>query len=194
MGRPTRLLVLPALAGAIALGYFLPHSSSSRTVIETAAAATTDPPSSGAHWIPFQDRGPKPTTTTLAPPPTSKPPPSTTLPRPAQTLPEPPRQPSTPSTTVIAAPASTAPSAASGGSLASDFACIARYESSDSNDDTGNGFYGYFQIEESTWAAYGGGPGTPNDYSYGQQLAVAERILAGSGWGAWPNTSRMCGL
>jgi LysM repeat protein len=92
------------------------------------------------------------------------------------------------SQSVSAAPA--APSAPSSGGT---WACIARGESGTTNDNTGNGYYGYFQISPSTWAAYGGS-GLPSDYSYGQQLAVAQRIQAGSGWGQWPNTSRACGV
>jgi LysM repeat protein len=88
---------------------------------------------------------------------------------------------------VSAAPA--APTASPSGV----WACIAQKESTTTNDNTGNGYYGYFQISPATWAAYGGS-GLPSDYSYGQQLAVAQRIQAGSGWGQWPNTSRACGV
>src|SRR6476661_9473790 len=52
---------------------------------------------------------------------------------------------------------------------------------------TGNGFYGGLQFTQSTWAAYGG-----TEYASradlatkDQQIAVAEKTLAGQGWGAW---------
>jgi hypothetical protein len=56
-----------------------------------------------------------------------------------------------------------------------------------------NGFWGGLQFLPSTWFAYGGGPFDgmgPFPYSAGQQIAVAERILAGQGPSAWPNCFR----
>jgi len=50
---------------------------------------------------------------------------------------------------------------------------------------TGNGFYGGLQFTLSTWAAYGG-TGAPQNASRSEQIAVAERVLAGQGKGAWP--------
>jgi len=50
---------------------------------------------------------------------------------------------------------------------------------------TGNGFYGGLQFTLSTWAAYGG-RGAPQNASRSEQIAVAERVLAGQGKGAWP--------
>jgi len=50
---------------------------------------------------------------------------------------------------------------------------------------TGNGFYGGLQFTLSTWAAYGG-RGAPQNASRSAQIAVAERVLAGQGKGAWP--------
>jgi len=50
---------------------------------------------------------------------------------------------------------------------------------------TGNGFYGGLQFTLSTWAAYGG-RGAPQNASKSAQIAVAERVLAGQGKGAWP--------
>lgn len=58
---------------------------------------------------------------------------------------------------------------------------------------TGNGFYGGLQYTLSTWRAYGG-VGMPNHASREAQIAVAERVLAGQGWGAWPACSRKLGL
>ncbi len=50
---------------------------------------------------------------------------------------------------------------------------------------TGNGFYGGLQFTLSTWAGYGG-RGAPQNASKSEQIAVAERVLAGQGKGAWP--------
>jgi len=66
---------------------------------------------------------------------------------------------------------------------------IANCESSgDWAADTGNGFYGGLQFTESTWLAYGGGQYAQyaNDATESQQIAVAEKVLAGQGIGAWP--------
>jgi resuscitation-promoting factor RpfA len=58
---------------------------------------------------------------------------------------------------------------------------------------TGNGFSGGLQFTPSTWAAYGG-TGAPESASREQQIAVAERVQAGQGWGAWPACSAKLGL
>ncbi|MGW6537146.1 transglycosylase family protein [Streptomyces sp. NPDC055051] len=57
---------------------------------------------------------------------------------------------------------------------------------------TGNGYYGGLQFSASTWAAYGGTAyaSTANQASKSQQIAVAEKVLAGQGKGAWPS----CGV
>ncbi|KJK57090.1 LysM peptidoglycan-binding domain-containing protein [Saccharothrix sp. ST-888] len=61
---------------------------------------------------------------------------------------------------------------------------------------TGNGFYGGLQFTSSTWKAYGGGQyaGQANQASKGQQIAVAEKVLASQGPGAWPVCSVNAGL
>ncbi|MFG2354571.1 transglycosylase family protein [Streptomyces sp. NPDC048521] len=53
---------------------------------------------------------------------------------------------------------------------------------------TGNGYYGGLQFSASTWAAYGGTQyaGTADKASKAQQIAVAEKVLAAQGKGAWP--------
>ena len=51
--------------------------------------------------------------------------------------------------------------------------------------DTGNGDYGGLQISAATWDA-NGGVGLPSQASPEQQIAVAKRIMASSGPGAWP--------
>ncbi|WP_045732051.1 transglycosylase family protein [Pseudarthrobacter chlorophenolicus] len=58
---------------------------------------------------------------------------------------------------------------------------------------TGNGFSGGLQFTSSTWQAYGGS-GSPADASREQQIAVAERVQASQGWGAWPSCSSQLGL
>lgn len=50
---------------------------------------------------------------------------------------------------------------------------------------TGNGAYGGLQIKQATWQA-NGGVGSPADATPQQQIAVANRILANQGPGAWP--------
>jgi resuscitation-promoting factor RpfA len=53
---------------------------------------------------------------------------------------------------------------------------------------TGNGYHGGLQFSQSTWAAHGGGEYAPSaqNASRDQQIAVAERVLASQGRGAWP--------
>lgn len=58
---------------------------------------------------------------------------------------------------------------------------------------TGNGFSGGLQFTPSTWRSYGG-TGMAWQNSREAQIAVAERVLAGQGWGAWPACSRRLGL
>jgi LysM repeat protein len=60
---------------------------------------------------------------------------------------------------------------------------------------TGNGFHGGLQFTPQTWKAFGGGEFAPVAYqaSREQQIAVAERVLAGQGWNAWPSCSKKAG-
>lgn len=58
---------------------------------------------------------------------------------------------------------------------------------------TGNGYSGGLQFSQSTWEAYGGS-GNPADASREQQISVAENVLEGQGWGAWPACSAQLGL
>src|SRR5579884_3421714 len=57
---------------------------------------------------------------------------------------------------------------------------------------TGNGFSGGLQFTPSTWRSFGG-TGDPASASREQQIAVAERVLAAQGWGAWPVCSKKVG-
>lgn len=52
---------------------------------------------------------------------------------------------------------------------------------------TGNGYYGGLQFSQSTWDAFGGQQYAPRAdlASKDQQIAIAEKTLAGQGWGAW---------
>ncbi|QCR44911.1 transglycosylase [Curtobacterium sp. SGAir0471] len=58
---------------------------------------------------------------------------------------------------------------------------------------TGNGYYGGLQFNLGTWQAHGG-TGNPASASREAQIAVAERVLASQGWGAWPACSAKLGL
>jgi resuscitation-promoting factor RpfB len=58
---------------------------------------------------------------------------------------------------------------------------------------TGNGYYGGLQFSLSTWRAYGGS-GMPHEASREEQIAIAKKVLAGQGWGAWPACSSKLGL
>jgi nucleoid-associated protein YgaU len=58
---------------------------------------------------------------------------------------------------------------------------------------TGNGYAGGLQFSPSTWAAYGG-TGSAANASREQQIAVAQRVQASQGWGAWPSCAAKLGL
>ncbi len=90
----------------------------------------------------------------------------------------------------------TPPAATSGPfSLPSPWGCIAVHESGgDPNTDTGNGYFGLFQFSIASWKGAGGPPGLPSDYSAAVQLQIAENLQAMQGWGAWPVSSRLCGV
>ena len=57
---------------------------------------------------------------------------------------------------------------------------------------TGNGYSGGLQFSASTWRAYGGS-GSPADASRSEQIAVAEKVKASQGMGAWPVCSKKAG-
>lgn len=61
---------------------------------------------------------------------------------------------------------------------------------------TGNGYYGGLQFSGGTWRAYGGGKyaSRADLASREEQIAIAEKVLKGSGWGAWPACSARLGL
>ena len=55
---------------------------------------------------------------------------------------------------------------------------------------------GGLQFSPSTWRGYGGGKFASYAYKAKrwQQVAIAERVLRGQGWGAWPACSSKLGL
>ena len=57
---------------------------------------------------------------------------------------------------------------------------------------TGNGYYGGLQFSSDTWLAYGGDAyaARADLASKGAQIAVAEKVLAAQGRGAWPVCGR----
>ncbi|MDO4910391.1 MAG: transglycosylase family protein [Corynebacterium sp.] len=61
---------------------------------------------------------------------------------------------------------------------------------------TGNGYYGGLQFNPGTWLAYGGGQyaSTANQATREQQIAIAEKVQAAQGWGAWPSCTSKLGL
>ena len=61
---------------------------------------------------------------------------------------------------------------------------------------TGNGYQGGLQFSPSTWNSHGGQQyaATANQASREEQIAVAEKVLASQGWGAWPSCSSSRGL
>jgi nucleoid-associated protein YgaU len=91
----------------------------------------------------------------------------------------------------IAAPMLGATSASA--ATASEWDAVAQCESGGNwSINTGNGYYGGLQFSASTWAAYGGTAYAPSadQASKSQQIAIAEKVLAGQGKGAWPS----CGV
>jgi hypothetical protein len=85
------------------------------------------------------------------------------------------------------APAAPAPS------TGRDWDAVARCESGGNwSINTGNGYYGGLQFSSSTWTGFGGGEFAPRAdlATREQQIAVAERVLAVQGRGAWPTCGR----
>ena len=61
---------------------------------------------------------------------------------------------------------------------------------------TGNGYYGGLQFSTGTWKAFGGRTygSQAHRASKAEQIAIARRVLASQGPGAWPTCSRRAGL
>jgi hypothetical protein len=103
------------------------------------------------------------------------------------------RRPSTPP--VAAPPPSRSPAGPAGPAgpvsnpLAHDWTGVAMCESSGNwSINTGNGYFGGLQFSPSTWASFGGLAYAPRAdlATQGEQIAVAEKVLAVQGPGAWP--------
>ena len=78
-----------------------------------------------------------------------------------------------------------------------DAMCVRAHEGAWTSN-TGNGYYGGFQMDLTFQRRYGPGYlrryGTADRWSPALQLAVAYRGWRTQGWGAWPNSARECGL
>ncbi len=59
--------------------------------------------------------------------------------------------------------------------------------------DTGNGYYGAYQISAATWASLGYS-GLPSQAPPSVQDAAAQALQARAGWGQWPTCAAMLGL
>ncbi|AFH90507.1 Resuscitation-promoting factor Rpf2 [Corynebacterium pseudotuberculosis] len=61
---------------------------------------------------------------------------------------------------------------------------------------TGNGFSGGLQFTDSTWAGFGGTAYAPRAHlaTREQQIAIAQKVQASQGWGAWPACTSKLGL
>ena len=60
---------------------------------------------------------------------------------------------------------------------------------------TGNGYYGGLQFSEGTWVGHGGQnyASRADLATKSEQIAIAEKVLASQGWGAWPVCSQRRG-
>ncbi|MDO5033021.1 resuscitation-promoting factor [Corynebacterium sp.] len=90
-------------------------------------------------------------------------------------------------------PASSAPAVADG----SVWDSLAQCEATGNwSINTGNGFSGGLQFTPSTWAAFGGTEYAAEAWqaSREEQIAVAEKVQAAQGWGAWPACTSKLGI
>jgi len=77
---------------------------------------------------------------------------------------------------------------------ASDFARLAQCESGGNyRINTGNGYYGAYQFDLSTWRSVGFS-GRPDQASRATQDEAARRLQAARGWSPWPACARKLGL
>lgn len=75
--------------------------------------------------------------------------------------------------------------------------CVAKCESGGNwHINTGNGHYGGLQFSQQTWEGFGGGKYAPRAdlASRKEQIAIARKVVAVQGWGAWPHCSKRYGL
>lgn len=105
---------------------------------------------------------------------------------------------------VVAAPAAAAaaapqpaPATAGGGVSGNTWDRLAQCEASGKWDiNTGNGYYGGLQFAPGTWISNGGGQyaALPHQATKEQQIAIAERVVAGQGFNPWPGCKAKLGL
>jgi resuscitation-promoting factor RpfA len=62
--------------------------------------------------------------------------------------------------------------------------------------DTGNGYQGGLQFDQTTWKRHGGTKYAPSAdrASKQEQIAVAKKVQASQGWDAWPSCSQKAGV
>lgn len=75
--------------------------------------------------------------------------------------------------------------------------CVAKCESGGNwRINTGNGHYGGLQFSQRTWEGFGGAKYAPRAdlASRKEQIAIARKVVASQGWGAWPHCSQRYGL
>lgn len=90
------------------------------------------------------------------------------------------------STAIVLVPAGVASAADAG----HNWDAVANCESGgDWKINTGNGYYGGLQFSQSTWQAYGGAAHAERAdlATKAQQIAIAEKLVAEQGAGAWPH-------
>jgi LysM repeat protein len=87
--------------------------------------------------------------------------------------------------------------AAAHAATSSEWDAVAQCESSSNwADNTGNGYYGGLQFSSSTWEGFGGTAYAPraDEATPSEQMAIADKVVAAQGWGAWPVCSRVAGV
>ncbi|MGO1696410.1 MAG: transglycosylase family protein [Arthrobacter sp.] len=93
--------------------------------------------------------------------------------------------------------ASTGGTTASAGGVSANWKALAQCESGGNwSINTGNGYYGGLQFNQSSWLGAGGGKyaALPHQATPAQQVAVAEKLRGNGGWGHWPACSSKLGL
>jgi LysM repeat protein len=87
--------------------------------------------------------------------------------------------------------------AAAHAATSSEWDAVAQCESGGNwADNTGNGYYGGLQFSASTWDGFGGTAyaSRADEASPSEQMAIADKVVAAQGWGAWPVCSRVAGV
>lgn len=100
------------------------------------------------------------------------------------------------STAALAAATALATQPIASGATEPDWDELAECESGGNwSTNTGNGYYGGVQFSDSTWDAYGGGEyaSRADQATREEQIAIAEKVRQGQGYGAWPSCSATTG-